>query len=128
MNIYVADGGEDGRIEWTGGPESTPFLPSRLVQFQNKATKLEPARCANAIVGKDRRLKPTVESALDNGGAYIMFTTTQLTHDQKIACIDALKNTLKLASPTPIRQPLTSMMQQEFRGGRTAICPRLRLS
>ncbi|MGH8564505.1 MAG: hypothetical protein ACREXW_10625 [Gammaproteobacteria bacterium] len=95
LSIHVADGGEDGRIGWTGVPESTPFLPSRLVQFQNKATKLQPARCANEIVGKDGRLKPMVESALDDGGAYIMFTTTQLNREQKIACIDALRNKLK---------------------------------
>ena len=31
-SIHTADGGEDGRIEWTGGPDRTPFLPSRLCQ------------------------------------------------------------------------------------------------
>ena len=32
-NITTADGGEDGRITWTGGPPNTSFVPSRLSQF-----------------------------------------------------------------------------------------------
>lgn len=95
LNIHVADGGEDGRIQWTGGPASTDFLPSRLVQFQNKATKIEPARSATEIVGKDGNLKPMVENALDNGGAYVVFTTTELNQQQKIGCIDAIRDKLK---------------------------------
>ncbi|MFH1091495.1 MAG: hypothetical protein V1742_07985, partial [Pseudomonadota bacterium] len=40
LNINVPDGGEDGRIEWNNGPERTDFLPTRLVQFQCKATNM----------------------------------------------------------------------------------------
>ena len=127
LNIHVADGGEDGRIEWTGVPESTPFLPSRLVQFQNKATKLAPARCANEIVGKDGRLKPMVESALDNGGAYIIVTTTQLTRKQKIACIDALRNKLKNVGK-PYADTATIDIYDAARIQGWAICRRLRPS
>ena len=32
-NIDVPNGGEDGRIQWTGEPERTPFLPGRFCQF-----------------------------------------------------------------------------------------------
>ena len=39
LNITVPDGGEDGRIEWKNGPERTDYLPTRLVQFQCKATR-----------------------------------------------------------------------------------------
>ncbi|MGH8531608.1 MAG: hypothetical protein ACREV1_02495 [Gammaproteobacteria bacterium] len=95
LNINVADGGEDGRIEWAGGPDSTDFLPSRLVQFQNKATKITASKCAREIVGRDGKLKPMVENALDNGGAYILFTTTTLTQRQKIDCINAIRNKLQ---------------------------------
>ena len=42
LNIKVGDGGEDGRIEWKDGPESTDYLPNHLTQFQNKATEMDP--------------------------------------------------------------------------------------
>ena len=84
MNITVADGGEDGRIKWEGGPDNTDFLPTRFCQFQNKATEMGPADCANEIVASDGSMKRMVEDALDNGAAYILFTNQELNTDQKI--------------------------------------------
>ncbi|MCU7843332.1 MAG: hypothetical protein KZQ93_05785 [Candidatus Thiodiazotropha sp. (ex Monitilora ramsayi)] len=95
LNIRVADGGEDGRIEWSNGPENTDYLPSRLVQFQNKATEMGPADCANEIVDRHGNLKRMVEVALDNGGVYILFTTQELNGQQKTDRIDAIRNKLK---------------------------------
>jgi len=84
LNINVRDGGEDGRIQWNGNPLSTQFLPLNLVQFQNKATSsMGPADCAKEILNKDGTIKHMVENALDNGGAYILFTTQELNKDQK---------------------------------------------
>lgn len=40
LQITVADGGEDGRITWEGGKESTDYLPGRINVFQSKTTKM----------------------------------------------------------------------------------------
>jgi hypothetical protein len=32
LQITVSDGGEDGRVEWTGGTESTPYYASKKAQ------------------------------------------------------------------------------------------------
>ena len=95
LNINVADGGEDGRIEWADGPDSTDFLPSRLVQFQNKATDIGPTACANEITTNEGNLKPMVEQALDDGGTYILFTTQKLNTQQKQERIDAIREKLQ---------------------------------
>lgn len=96
LNITVADGGEDGRIEWSGSPESTEYLPCRLVQFQNKATNMGPADCANEIINKKKgTVKPMVDAVLSKDGAYILFTTQELTEDQKIERIAAMRRELE---------------------------------
>ena len=40
LQITVPDGGEDGRIVWTGGRDSTDYLPGRINFFQCKASKM----------------------------------------------------------------------------------------
>ena len=70
-NIHTADGGEDGRIIWQGGPSRTWFLPSRLCQFQLKAGMTSPTRAANDVVNKTV-VKEAVRSVLEANGNYIM--------------------------------------------------------
>ena len=53
--IHAADGGEDGRIEWEGGPDRTPFLPSRLCRFQLKAGRGQASRGGPGGPGPDGR-------------------------------------------------------------------------
>lgn len=84
LNITVADGGEDGRIQWVDGPKNTNFLPCRFVQFQNKATDMEPADCAKEIANADGSIKPMIDEVLGNGGAYILFITQELNKKQKL--------------------------------------------
>ena len=71
-NIHAADGGEDGSITWTAGPDRTSFLPSRLNQFQLKAGKISPAAAAKDVLTKKREVKDMVRSALEADGHYIM--------------------------------------------------------
>jgi len=40
LQITVADGGEDGRVEWTGGVDETDYFPARFSIFQSKAQNL----------------------------------------------------------------------------------------
>jgi len=74
LEINVPDGGEDGRIKWDGGIDSTDFLPKRFSLFQIKATKMDPADCYNEILKKEGNdLKDQVKKILDANGAYIIF-------------------------------------------------------
>ena len=59
-NIHAPDGGEDGSITWTAGPERTSFLPSRLNQFQLKAGKISPAGRNCQAPASDRPLSDAV--------------------------------------------------------------------
>ena len=71
-NITTADGGEDGRITWDGGPERTAFLPSRLCQFQLKTGKISPAAASRDVLKSTETVKEMVCSVLQDGGHYIM--------------------------------------------------------
>lgn len=71
-SITTPDGGEDGRIEWTGGPERTPFLPSRLCQFQSKAGSIGPKAAGREVLTRKGAVKTMVRSALEAGGCYIV--------------------------------------------------------
>ena len=80
-NIHAPDGGEDGSITWTAGPERTSFLPSRLNQFQLKAGKISPAAAAKDVLTKGA-VKDMVRSALEVGGHYIMLCVHPYTGKQ----------------------------------------------
>jgi hypothetical protein len=57
LQITISDGGEDGRVEWTGGVESTPYLPSRYSIFQSKAQNLTETSIKAEILKKVARPK-----------------------------------------------------------------------
>src|SRR5574341_1337959 len=83
LNITVSDGGEDGRVQWTGEPTSTDYIPHRLTMFQCKATKMGPTECAKELCREgSEQLKPRVEEVLDAGGSYVLFTTQALNQQQ----------------------------------------------
>ena len=92
-SIATPDGGEDGRITWTGGPSRTPFLPSRFCLFQVKAGKMAPAAAALEVVGRNGDVKPMVRSALEAGGRYFLLCAHRYTYQQ----IDARKNRIREA-------------------------------
>ena len=80
--VTSRDGGEDGRIEWTEGPDRTTFLPARLCQFQLKTGPVFPASAAKEVVGRTGRVKPMIHSVLDRGGHYILLCTQAYTQQQ----------------------------------------------
>lgn len=71
-NITAADGGEDARIQWEGGPARTKFLPNRLSQFQIKAGSISPGEAGANVLTPSGDVKPMVRDALEKGGCYIM--------------------------------------------------------
>lgn len=93
-NITAADGGEDGRIEWQGGPDRTDYLPNRLCQFQMKAGDISPSEAAADVQASSGVLKEMVERVLESGGTYIMLCghsyTKQLIDRRRQAVIDKI--------------------------------------
>ena len=71
-SVTTPDGGEDGRLRWSGGPSETEFLASRFTQFQLKTGKLSPVRAAREVLTDRGEVKPMVRSALNAGGHYVL--------------------------------------------------------
>lgn len=94
LQITVPDGGEDGRVEWTEGTDSTNYLPSRFNIFQSKAQNLTEGTVkaevlANPHKGKNKgakakpKLNDAVSDALSRRGSYVLFCSQPFT-GQKI--------------------------------------------
>ena len=81
-SITTPDGGEDGRITWTGGPASTPYLPSRFSQFQVKSGEITPADAARDVMCRNGEVKPMVRAALKAKAHYIMLCAHPYTYQQ----------------------------------------------
>jgi hypothetical protein len=81
LQIAVLDGGEDGRVEWSGGIDSTNYLPSRLNIFQSKAQNLTEGTIKSEILTKAKnkrgkskpKLNDAVSEALSRHGSYVVF-------------------------------------------------------
>jgi hypothetical protein len=77
LQITVADGGEDGRIEWIGGVDETDYFPARFCIFQSKAQNLTEASVKAEILKKrdsgPPKLNEAVSEVLSRRGAYIIF-------------------------------------------------------
>lgn len=101
LAINIPDGGEDGRIEWTGGPEVTNYIPRRLTMFQCKATDMGPTDCAKELLQKNsNKLKPRVESVLDASGSYILFTSQALNGNLISERIIKMREAIRTAGKT----------------------------
>ena len=79
--ITIPDGGDDGRVSWTGGPSETNWLPSRFVIFQAKKGKTTPTGLKKEVWKKSSNkaapeLSEAVEEVLQHGGSYIVVTAT----------------------------------------------------
>ena len=77
LQITVADGGEDGRVDWSGGVDSTGFFPARFCIFQSKAQNLTETSISGEVLKKPKKgpakLNAAVSEALSRRGAYIIF-------------------------------------------------------
>ena len=99
-SIHTADGGEDGRIEWTGGPDRTRFLPSRLCQFQSKAGSIGPKAAGRAVLTKGGAVKGMVRSAVEADGCYVMLCGHSYVQKQIEARERPIRETLRGAGLT----------------------------
>jgi len=77
VQITVADGGEDGRVDWSDGVDSTDFFPTRFCVFQSKAQNLTETTILSEVLKKQKkgpaRLNAAVSEALSRHGAYVVF-------------------------------------------------------
>lgn len=80
--ISAPDAGEDARIEWNGGPDHTPYLPSRLSMFQLKATNIAPAEAGADVLTSAGEAQPMIRSTLEAGGTYIMLCARSYTQKE----------------------------------------------
>jgi len=108
LQITVPDGGEDGRISWTGGVESTDYLPSRTIFFQCKASKIglagwkkESWDKSTHRKGKVRKLTPALLTLIAQEGSYVGFTTEALTGDKRDSYIAGIKEAIIEAGGDP---------------------------
>ena len=81
-NIFMRDGGEDGRIEWAGGPDRTTFLPSRFCQFQLKSGPMSNSDAGKDVLTRGGDVKAMVLGALSSAGNYIQFCTQSYTKQE----------------------------------------------
>ena len=86
-NLNAPDGGEDGRIEWEGGPEETSFLPCRRIVFQLKSRTISVRKAAEEVMrgsrnDASRSPKEQVESVLRGGGCYVVLCSRRYVHKE----------------------------------------------
>jgi len=104
MQITVPDGGEDGRIEWTGGIAHTDYFPSNFVIFQSKAKKtITTADIKGEIAKKKTKNKrkfiqpsDAIKTVIDKHGSYILFTSaamvTKTIEQRKADIVEAIQS------------------------------------
>jgi hypothetical protein len=93
--ITVGDGGEDARMEWRDGPERTAFLPSRVTQFQLKATAVTPAKAGRDVLTPKGKIQPMVKAVLETGGSYVMLVAHPAVKQSMAKHEAAIRETLK---------------------------------
>ena len=87
LKINIADGGEDGRIEWDNKKEYKWIKKSPSL-FQNKATVMGPQKCYEEIIekksktGKKLKLKTQILDIIAKKGCYTLFTNISLNTSQ----------------------------------------------
>jgi len=82
--ITIADGGDDARVSWSGGPNETDWLPSRFTIFQSKKGTTSPAGLKEETQTKSTQgsrtpeLNEALQEAISQSGAYVIVTSTSV--------------------------------------------------
>jgi len=95
LEINVPDGGEDGRVSWPSEPPCTDYIPSRLTQFQIKASDLSPAACACELLDSDGNIKPAINDCLSQGGHYVLFANRGWNKQMRDRRLDRMHDQLR---------------------------------
>lgn len=107
LQITVADGGEDGRVEWTGGVDKTDYFPTRFCVFQSKAQNLTESKIRNEILKNQRagpaKLNAAVSDVLSKKGAYVVFCSHAFTRPKIDKLRKAIESTIQTGCGDPSR-------------------------
>jgi hypothetical protein len=110
LKIDCADGGVDGAIRWSGGPECTIHLPSRNVIWQAKSGRLLSA--SELVRELEHRegtaLKPFIAEHFRDGGSYVLFAGADMTPLQKAVRLKAMDAAIQRHLPS--RHPVITMV------------------
>jgi hypothetical protein len=105
LQITIADGGEDGRVEWIGGHRSTAYLPARFSVFQAKAQNLSESQIKSEVLKQQKkrssRLNPAVAEVLAKGGAYILFCRERMVTAKRKKLAKAIQTAIATGGGTP---------------------------
>ncbi|WP_041163278.1 hypothetical protein [Mesorhizobium australicum] len=107
LQVTVADGGEDGRVEWTDGPAKTAYFPHRVTLFQAKATNLTVTKLRSEILKKKKDgpvvLNEAISDVLAQGGAYIVFCSYPVVEAAKKKFVAAIQAAIKDGGGDPAK-------------------------
>lgn len=106
--INIADGGEDGRVEWSGAPNQTDFLPSRYTVFQCKRSDIGPSKLKKETQKKTKpkpseapELSDALTECLSKSGAYIVVTSDPVVGSNIDRRISAIKEGIRETGNDP---------------------------
>lgn len=106
--ITIPDGGEDGRVEWSGAPNQTDYLPSRFTIFQCKKTALSPAKVKKEAWTKKsakrngkKDLNDALLNAISKSGAYLLINASAVVSNKRDSLINAIKEGIREAGNEP---------------------------
>lgn len=94
LQITISDGGEDGRVEWVGGVESTAYLPTRYSIFQSKAQNLTESSIRKEILKKAAKSKKTNERKANEKNAKAKAARKIRSH-RAVVLNEAIRSVLK---------------------------------
>ncbi len=98
--VTAPDGGEDGYIGWTGGPDRTDFLPCRKNQFQLKCGKVLPNAAGREVLTGKGQVKSMVRKVLGAGGCYTLLSSHPYTRQAIKVREERISASLRAANPT----------------------------
>ncbi|MEH7847795.1 hypothetical protein [Rhizobium laguerreae] len=105
LQITIADGGEDGRVEWSGGQSSTAYLPSRFTAFQSKAQNLTESRVRDEVLkvakGKPPELSPVIREVLSRRAAYVIFCRERMVTAKRTKLVKAIRSAITAGGGDP---------------------------
>lgn len=106
--IHIPDGGEDGRVSWSGGVNETNYLPSRHTIFQCKRADPGPAGCkketwkkGTGTADNPAELNEALEEALDASGSYIVVTGSAVVGTKVTARVNKIEEGIRAAGKNP---------------------------
>lgn len=108
VQITIADGGDDGRVEWFGGSTATDWLPSRFVIFQVKRTNTDPSALKKETWTKSSKTsneQPQLSDALtevvSREGAYVIVTAAPVVGTNVSRRITAIQEGISATGNNP---------------------------